>query len=149
MPDWYNKLNGLEKKYCILNPLNWGVCYKAFKHAEVAYAEAEKKFAKNTLEDGKGDAFRHCYWNARMAIDIGFQRAKTIADNHENGIQIKDADKKGKQKRAMDLKNNDFGRKIGISFQRSAPKLGKNKWYAQSMTRCGEAARNGELKTLV
>ncbi|CUS11844.1 unnamed protein product [Tuber aestivum] len=30
----------------------------------------QQNFPLDTLHNGKGDAFCHCYWNARMTVDI-------------------------------------------------------------------------------
>ncbi|MFJ6415783.1 DUF6973 domain-containing protein [Paeniglutamicibacter sp. NPDC091659] len=69
----------------------------------MASKEASKRFAKKTLHNGKGDAFRHCYWNARMTKSMGSNYAGIIATNHE------DVNKGPAKERSMDLKNNATG----------------------------------------
>lgn len=54
--------------------------------------------------NGPQDAWRHCYWNCRMAHVIGKEDAKDIADNHEKhggGPALENT---------MDLYNNAVGR---------------------------------------
>ena len=98
-----------ELAYCA-NPFNLGACLAAHGHASLA-SQAARDYFPNTLHNGRGDALRHCYWNARMVIDpsVGVTRATTIATNHENGSDNPEDEK------AMDLQNNAIGRGIGVS----------------------------------
>jgi uncharacterized protein DUF6973 len=55
---------------------------------------------------GHGAAFRHCYWNCRMAQEIGEDQAEEVGDTHEVcGNNEPD-------KSAMDYTNNEKGRKL-------------------------------------
>ncbi len=60
---------------------------------------------------GRADALRHFLWNAYMAFIVGEQRAKALADAHEDAIEP--ADRNMAQDREMDLRNNAAGRRLG------------------------------------
>lgn len=83
-------------------------CYTARNDANTAYATAEELYP-DSLHNGPGDAFRHCYWNALMTIHINKDQAKIVADNHEEISNGPEAENK------MDYKNNEVGRGIGES----------------------------------
>jgi len=74
--------------------------------ATTALTEARKRYPANTLRNGTGDAFRHCFWNSLMARDQGETLAKQFATAHEaeGGPLIESM---------MDLYNNEQGRAIG------------------------------------
>ena len=95
-------------------------------------AEAKKLFP-TSLHNGKGDAFRHCYWNARMTIDLGSKIAEVIATNHE------DAAPGPAKERKMDLANNATGRKVGANSNGS---------YVTARNVCSSKATFGGLVTL-
>lgn len=120
-----------ELGWCVI-PWNVANCFKAQGHADAAELAAQNMFPANSLHNGKGDAFRHCYWNARMTIELGAGNAKSIADNHENGSDGPAAEK------SMDLANNASGRSIGASAGT----------YAKAKEACRVAAVNGKLVTL-
>lgn len=81
-------------------------CYTARNDANTAFNTAAELYPDST-HNGPGDAFRHCYWNALMAIHINPDQAKTVADNHEELGSGPEAE------RQMDYKNNEIGREIG------------------------------------
>ncbi|NMA78051.1 MAG: hypothetical protein GX960_12485 [Actinomycetales bacterium] len=120
-----------EKAACVIH-VDLVSCNRAAKDATEASNSAEKHFASNTLHNGKGDAYRHCYWNARMTISIGKSGAMKIASNHE-AIGGGPANEK-----SMDLANNETGRSIGAA----------QKTYAKSHTQCKSSANSGKLVTL-
>lgn len=80
----------------------------------LAYATADEYFPRtdqngNTVagaEDGHNDAFRHAYWNALMTKHFGEDFAEAFGSAHE-GVPGNPADKE-----AMDLHNNQVGRRI-------------------------------------
>lgn len=84
--------------------------------------------------DGRGDAFRHCYWLARMTIRLGAAEADRIGVNHEDFTT-------GNRplQRTMDILNNRIGITIGQSLRT----------YAGSHAECLRRARNDELYTIV
>ncbi|MGW0251372.1 DUF6973 domain-containing protein [Nocardia goodfellowii] len=59
--------------------------------------------------DGHADAFRHAYWNALMAKEMGQDWAKNFATAHE---RIDDPNATHASSEAMDLHNNEIGRRI-------------------------------------
>lgn len=121
----------LEKAECVIS-VDLASCNKAAKDAKTATSSAEKNFAASTLHNGKGDAYRHCYWNARMTVHIGSSGAMKIASNHE---AIRGGPAKEKK---MDLANNKTGRSVGA----------KQKTVKKSQAQCKSLANKGKLKTL-
>jgi hypothetical protein len=105
-------------------------CTKAKADADKALATAKQKYPANTLHNGIGDAFRHCYWNALMTISVGRNDAKKIADLHEDHNGGSSAERK------MDLKNNDIGRQVGI----------ESKTAAEAETKCAQHVTTGHLQ---
>ncbi|RPB03970.1 hypothetical protein L873DRAFT_1825894 [Choiromyces venosus 120613-1] len=131
--------SGAETSYCMW-PSRWIVCNKAKGHATEALTAAQQNFPANTLHNGKGDAFRHCYWNARMTVDMGQDTAKTFADLHEEGGGGPAAEGE------MDLANNASGRKFGEEVKSGGGDDGDK--YARALAKCKSAANSGVLKVL-
>lgn len=101
--DWY-KLNQQEKNYLLLKP--WHLL--AIKEsANKALNEARSRFGGGILHNGAGDAFRHCYWSALLARDIGPDAALEFTTAHEMkpGLPQEEIE--------MDLVNNRLGIEIG------------------------------------
>lgn len=95
-------ISGLEMLSCI-NLVDVVSCGIANQAATKASDEAASRYPSDSLLNGKGDAFRHCSWNALMTIRIGSDAAERIATNHEtvsNGLV---------DQKAMDLFNNAQG----------------------------------------
>lgn len=124
----YGDLTPAERRYCSTNPYD---CNKARKDAEKAFAEAAKRYSKKSLYQGTGDAFRHCYWNARMEINIDHDTAYEVATRHES--ESRGVDKE------MDLRNNKIGRKIGRDYR------GKSKANHKARDKCISYTKNGKL----
>jgi hypothetical protein len=94
-----------------------------------AYGEAATRFADNPppegipadihrhwqSNDGHRDAFRHTYWNALMTRQYGEDWAKAFATAHE-GLPGNSANRE-----AMDLYNNEVGRKIATDNPVASP----------------------------
>lgn len=80
----------------------------------LAYATADERFPQEDAagnfveggEDGHNDAFRHAYWNALMTSRFGEEFAASFGTAHE-GVPGNPA-----AKEAMDLYNNELGRRI-------------------------------------
>jgi len=126
----YNPDN-CEKKYC-LNECGAWKCNKAKRQADDALADAQRLFPADSLHNGEGDAWRHCYWNCKMVRKIGDHCAKYIADQHE------EAGNRGGQPPSeadMDYHNNHIGRGLG-SQKGSCTDL------------CMKALKDGRLKKL-
>lgn len=130
---WYGYylggMHAAEAKFCA-KPWNLDKCRSAKSAADDALARAKKKFDTSTLYLGKGDAYRHCYWSARMTIDMGKDEAKGFGDRHESESSGSD--------KSMDLANNATGRSVGKSY----------KTYNSASNRCEWLAHNGKLMTL-
>lgn len=106
---YYGGMNEAEFKFCA-NPVNFGGCLSVKDHATKALEEARRRYAEDSLHNGDGDAFRHCYWCARMTRDLGEEKAKGFGDRHE---QVRQPHKELR----MDLNNNEIGRSVGQSVQ--------------------------------
>ncbi|MFG0609847.1 DUF6973 domain-containing protein [Delftia acidovorans] len=77
-----------------------------------ALSTAQRKFPRNELHNGKGDAFRHCYWSCIMSLRMGVDQAKSVGDTHEEyGTKAGQA----KKEEIMDLHNNQKGRNCSLS----------------------------------
>ncbi|MEU1223851.1 DNRLRE domain-containing protein [Streptomyces microflavus] len=127
----YGDLTPAERRYCSTNPYD---CNKARKDADKAFGEAAKRYPKSSLFQGTGDAFRHCYWNARMEINIDHDTAYEVATRHES--ESRGVDKE------MDLRNNKIGRKIGRDYR------GKSKSNHKARDKCISYTKNGKLWTI-
>jgi hypothetical protein len=109
----------------LLDELSWGrglVGLSTFKDiASNAFARSEAEFPAPSPvpswvptdrqdewigNDGHRDAFRHCFWNARLTKEFGFEWTKQFATAHE-ALPGNTASRE-----AMDLYNNEVGRKI-------------------------------------
>lgn len=94
-------LNTKELLVCATNPIDCTNAYRAKNEAE----EATPDLYSSGFHNGNADAFRHAYWNARMAARMPVSEAKKFADAHEYG-----ATNQPKIEEQMDLYNNAVGR---------------------------------------
>lgn len=99
----YKRLNKAEKSFLWSHPF---ASMTFSDDANKALTTAQSKFPSSELHNGRGDAFRHCYWNALMAKHEGDALAKEFADAHEENTDQPADEKK------MDLHNNSVGRDI-------------------------------------
>ncbi|MDZ4147546.1 MAG: hypothetical protein U1C58_04605 [Flavobacteriaceae bacterium] len=77
-------------------------------NAQFATWKAKELFPDwRELYNGKGDAFRHAYWNALNVIDLGISLAESLTTAHEDKPSSYLYDFKEKE---MDLFNNQIGR---------------------------------------
>ena len=104
--DDYERLTSSERSYIWNHP---GQASTIKEDAEKALAEAKKRFNPGSLHNGAGDAFRHCYWNALLARDIGKSDALSFTAAHEDFPGNPAAEKH------MDLINNAVGAEIGAA----------------------------------
>jgi hypothetical protein len=96
--------------------------------ADQAFAEAERQFPDPATvppyvpagrqrewkgNDGHRDAFRHCYWNARLAAEYGNTWTRQFTTAHE-ALPANTA-----AREAMDLYNNEVGRAIAAAHPRA------------------------------
>ncbi|MEV0465615.1 hypothetical protein AB0I30_10800 [Nocardia tengchongensis] len=95
----------------VLNELSLGEQVKFLKIQMAAkdFGQNNKYTAEypNAEQDGKGDAARHMYWNARMTQEFGADWTERYTTAHEKtGGNVA-------AREAMDLYNNHLGRDIG------------------------------------
>lgn len=127
----YDRLNASEKLSLGLRPLVVGTVRD---DAIKALDEAKRRFPAADLHNGAGDAFRHCYWSALLARDIGMLNAFAVTDAHE------DFPGNPPDEKEMDLHNNREGILIGIANKKASDK--------ELADLCERALRSGRLKVL-
>lgn len=110
-----------------------------------ALAEAQRRMppgsSGDVFNDGHGDAFRHCFWNARLTVEFGeaWTRAFTTAHEGRAGNEA--------LSEAMDLYNNEVGRAIGVANPHaSAQVLGDLAMAALTAGRLVVITRQGHLE---
>ncbi|MFG2962115.1 DNRLRE domain-containing protein [Streptomyces sp. NPDC048288] len=139
-PDFYGAdLNNTEYKWCTKDSGHKSACIAAYGYHGQHALNKTREYAKDgywkesSVYLGTGDAFRHCYWNARMVLSnaVGSDYAYAIATNHE-------ATSKGNDKE-MDLRNNKIGRIVGRSYK------GADKPYTKVRLKCRNKATGGAL----
>lgn len=79
-----------------------------------AEEEAKTRYPDSFL-DGHGDAFRHTYWNALMTQKFGAEWTETYTTSHEK------IGGNPPHREAMDLYNNEQGRKLGVANPDASP----------------------------
>jgi hypothetical protein len=125
----YTKLTLEERQYLGTHPHHAMTIEQSTKDA---YQETQRRFGRNGRND-KSDAFRHCFWSAILARELGVDNALRFTSAHEAHADNDPAEKE------MDLHNN----KVGIGF-------GKNAGTNQELSfRCMFALNGGQLKILV
>lgn len=77
--------------------------------AKKAEVETARRFKINSHNDA-GDAFRHCYWSALIAKELGTDIALEFTNGHEAFFDNPPEEK------YMDLHNNNIGIEIGESL---------------------------------
>lgn len=120
----------VEKAACVID-VGITACNRAAKDANAASAEAAKRYPKS-LHNGRGDAFRHCYWNARMVHSIGRAGAVKVSTNHESVGRGPAKEVK------MDKANNKTGWAVGKATSNNT----------KAATSCASKANAGKLVTL-
>lgn len=101
--DQYKNLTLQEQQYVRTHP-HHALVIKESK--EIAFAETKKRFGHNGRND-KSDAFRHCFWSAILARELGYSNALQFTNAHESDPR------NPPQEKAMDLHNNSIGLSIG------------------------------------
>lgn len=126
--DQYKNLTPKEQAYIRSHPHH---ALSIKQSREEAYAETKKRFGHNGRND-KSDAFRHCFWSAILARELGYQNALKFTTAHESDPRNPPREK------AMDLHNNSVGLSIGRAGGSSH----------QISARCMAALHNGQLKVI-
>lgn len=124
-------LTPAEKAYLLLHPHHIGTISD---DADAALAAARRNYPGAGQHNGLGDAFRHAYWSALLARDIGADNARAFTTAHE-GFSDNPA-----PERAMDLHNNG----VGIAI---AAEAGPGATDAQLESRVRAAIASGRLMT--
>lgn len=81
-------------------------------NAKMALDKARELYPTST-KNGRGDAFRHAYFSALNAKELGLDLAKRLGDAHENHPFHTAFE------RDMDLHNNQIGRNLFVWFQQN------------------------------
>lgn len=116
-------------------PSRWKICYEAGKTMAKQALDGAQQIADQTgwgIHNGGADAWRHCYWSARMTTEFGPGTAEAFGTRHENA---EDGEEPSAE-RDMDLHNNEVGREIGLSDP-------NNTWG-----KCLDAVNSGQLTRL-
>lgn len=101
--DQVKKLNSNEQHYIARHPHHAFAITQAFIKS---VDEEKKRFGINGWND-EADAFRHCFWAAILARDIGHFSALLFTNAHES------ASDNPQEEKEMDLHNNRVGLLIG------------------------------------
>jgi hypothetical protein len=126
--DQFEQLTPDEKSYILSHP-HHAVAIRESRN--LAFMETKRWFGRNGRND-KSDAFRHCFWSALLARELGYENALKFTTAHESSPTNDPAEK------AMDLYNNRVG--LGI---------GKDNCTDQQLAAmCLSALRAGRLKVL-
>ena len=109
-----HKLHAVEKKWCEKGD-NEKTCIVAYGNHGTKAMAATVLYHQNWFRNNASDAFRHCYWSARMTIGMGTSTADFILDLHEQEPGQPAGEKR------MDEWNNSVGTGLGsrISSYRS------------------------------
>ncbi len=101
---YFTGLTPAEKVYLISHPQYISIIRE---NTNKSFNISRKKFPNLRRHNDRGDAFRHCYWAALLARDIGYHNAKKFTTAHEN-YSLNPS-----KERAMDLYNNNIGLEVG------------------------------------
>ena len=144
----FKTLSSPEKCWVIFHPFKAKRAYRLSLEAK----HVSDSISKTNLldKDGNGgqvDAFRHAYWMATLAQEIGKNSAKSLGKAHERGNhkqfkkgKLEDGTVPDKPSSDMDLFNNDFG----ITLYKNNKKASKE----QFITLLVQHIQNGNLKIL-
>lgn len=109
--------------------------------ADSAFAAADERFPSADKNDDHNDAFRHAYWNALMTSRYGVDWAEQYGTAHE-AIPGNPGDRE-----AMDLYNNEVGRRIATEHPDASPEELAD--LVEQAVRDGEMVvidKNGDLR---
>lgn len=126
--EWATSVN--EMLTCVFS-IGLNLCTTAYEDSKTAGNSAAAKFPYS-LHNGKGDAYRHCYWSGLMTRHIGSGNALFVGENHE------DFNFSTSQEYEMDSYNNRQGRLAGLRSNRDVDVL-----YI-----CYQWAKDGVLVTI-
>ena len=135
-------INVVEAAWCARTIWRRYTCVRAYLvHGLLAYRATGRLFGNPNAKNDAGDAFRHCYWSARMTINFGLTRAigallaKGFGDRREWFTENAEA-------KRMDLANNAHGRRVGREVTGSS-----NAKYRSAESTCYRWSQDGTLQT--
>ncbi len=100
----------------LLHELGVSGLYDFYRLRSEAFGAADERFPSTAgKNDDHNDAFRHAYWNARMVQEYGADWAARYATAHERVPGNRP------EREAMDLHNNEVGRKIAVANPGASP----------------------------
>lgn len=146
--DYKNRMSANEKQ--IFETMSRFNQLGYLANAQKATWKSEELFP-NSLYNGKGDAFRHAYWNALNVILLGHNLAESLTTAHEDQPPSYSYSFKETQ---MDLFNNDVGRNRSSWFWDGYPSLEESILdaintgqlrYLNNLAANGQATSNSQL----
>ena len=116
----FKKLSSPEKCWVLLHPFKAKRAYKiSLKAQKTSDSIAQTNLLDQDKNGGQVDAFRHAYWMATLAQEIGKNSAKSLGKAHEKGNykyfkknKLEDGSIPDEPSSEMDLFNNNIGIKI-------------------------------------
>lgn len=108
----YYRFRMSESELLMFDSMSFSDQFHYLRAANKAQTKANELFL-TTCErlNGKGDAFRHAYWNALATLSLGVHTTKLLTTKHEDVTPYYTFSYKEKE---MDLFNNQIGRDIAI-----------------------------------
>ncbi|MEC4719695.1 hypothetical protein RY831_11090 [Noviherbaspirillum sp. CPCC 100848] len=97
--DQFKQLTPSEQQYITVYPHH---AFAIKNSKEAAFEETKRRFGFNGRND-QSDAFRHCFWSAVLAREIGYAGALRFTTAHESSPL------NSKIEKEMDLHNNGVG----------------------------------------
>jgi len=137
--EFSKRSNSAERSWCRV-PSRIRLCHDIMKKiGDEATESAEYVVNANgwdpsELHNGRADAFRHCFFMAKVTRVHGVDTAREFGNRHEEGVPDGFPPQDPAEK-AMDLQNNIEGRRIGVT-------------EGSIFNRCVDAARSGQLVTI-
>lgn len=144
-------LNEAERTWCTQSRDNLLDCAEAYGlHAARGADDAQNRLWPDTdpnrrdQRDWERDAFRHCYWSARMRIAMVEEMARGFLTRHET-LPCNPRDE-----RVMDENNNESGLSIGADILSTVPQSGpigdvNQERYVRAEATCDRWVREGNL----
>ncbi|MFH8572576.1 DUF6973 domain-containing protein [Streptomyces sp. NPDC017993] len=127
----------------ILSELSAGEKLDFMEIRDQAWEQCQARFPDDE-QDGHMDAFRHTYWNSLMAQRYGVDWAERYGSAHER-MSGNPSDRE-----AMDLHNNELGRRIAVENPTATPaQLAEKVQVAVQQGRTVVIDREGSLKRKV
>jgi hypothetical protein len=125
----FRALSRPEKYWVVAHPF---IAQKAYRITQEALAFTKEESTDKRLDGigngGQLDAFRHCFWMARLSQEIGVRKALKLGRAHERGNYLDF--KRGKLEEGalpdsvssvMDLFNNRIGAALGKHYEAENP----------------------------